>query len=62
MHALAVRMPQSKQYRALLCYARGREAHAAGRLDEASREYQQALQLDPDLAMAKQAVAELRRR
>jgi hypothetical protein len=62
LHALAAKVPQSKQYRALLCYSRGREAHAAGRTDEALLEYQRALQLDPDLAQVKQAVAELQRR
>ena len=36
LHALAARVPQSKQYRALLCYTRGREAQAAGRGDEAA--------------------------
>jgi hypothetical protein len=62
LHALAATVPQSKQYRALLCYTRGREAHAAGRADEALLEYQRALQLDPDLGQVKQAVAELQRR
>jgi len=62
LHALAAKVPQSKQYRALLCYARGREAHVAGRAEEALIEYQRALHLDPDLAQVKQAVAELQRR
>jgi hypothetical protein len=62
LHALAAKVPQSKQYRALLCYARGREAHGAGRGEEALLEYQRALQLDPDLAQVKQAVGELQRR
>jgi hypothetical protein len=62
MHALAAKIPQSKQYRALLCYARGREAQGAGRKSDALAEYQRALQLDPALALAKQAVAELQRR
>lgn len=62
LHALAARVPQSKQYRALLCFARGREAHVGGRLDEASLEYQRALQLDPDLVQAKQALGDLQRR
>ncbi len=62
LHALAARVPQSKPYRALLCYTRGREAQALGRLDDATMELQRALQLDPDLAIAKQALAELRRR
>jgi len=62
LHALAARVPQSKQYRALLCYTRGREAQAGGRNDEAVQELQRALQLDPDLQLAKQALAELQRR
>jgi len=59
LHSLASKVPASKSYRALLCYARGREAHAAGRTDEAQLEYQRALQLEPELDLAKQAVAEL---
>lgn len=62
LHALAAKVPQSKQYRALLCYARGREAHVAGRSEDALLEYQRALHLDPDLAQVKQAVTELQRR
>ena len=59
---LAAKVPQSKNYRALLGYARGREAQAAGRADEAALEFQRALELDPQLAMAKQALAEVQRR
>jgi Tfp pilus assembly protein PilF len=62
LHALAAKIPQSKQYRALLCYTRGREAQANGRTEEAQLEFQRALQLDPELAMAKQALSELTRR
>ncbi|MDB4954374.1 MAG: hypothetical protein JWO36_1943 [Myxococcales bacterium] len=62
LHALAARVPQSKQYRALLCYTRGREAQIANRGDEATLEFQRALQLDPDLAAAKEALAEIQRR
>jgi hypothetical protein len=62
LHNLAARVPQSKTYRALLGYARGREAQVAGRTDDAALEYQRALQLDPDLAMAKAALAEVQRR
>jgi hypothetical protein len=62
LHALAVRVPQSRPYRALLCYARGREAAAIGKPDDAATEYQRALQLDPELAVAKQALGELKRR
>ena len=62
LHALAAKVPQAKHYRALLCYTRGREAQAAGRTDEAVQELQRALQLDPELGLAKQALAELQRR
>lgn len=62
LHTLAAKVPQAKTYRALLCYARGREAHASGRADEAQLEYQRALQLDPALDLAGQALAELNRR
>jgi hypothetical protein len=62
LHALAARVPQSRPYRALLCYARGREAQHAGRPDDAALEFQRSLQLDPELAVAKQALAELQRR
>lgn len=62
LHNLAAKVPQAKSYRALLCYARGREAHAGGRPDEAQLEYQRALQLDPALDLAGQALAELNRR
>lgn len=59
---LAARVPQSKSYRALLGYARGREAQVAGRFEDAALEYQRALQLEPDLAMAKAALVEVQRR
>jgi hypothetical protein len=62
LHGLAARVPASKQYRALLCYTRGCEAQAAGKGEEAVMELQRALQLDPDLAQAKSALAELLRR
>ena len=62
LHALASKFPQAKPYRALLCYARGREAQAAGRADEAALEFQRALQLDPELTIARLALTELQRR
>jgi len=62
LHALAARVPQSKPYRALLCYARGREAQAAGKPEDAVLEFQRALQLDPDLRDAKTALAEIQRK
>lgn len=62
LSTLATKVPQSKNYRALLGYVRGREAQAAGRADEAALEYQRALELDPGLTMAKQALADVQRR
>jgi hypothetical protein len=62
LHALAARVPQSKQYRSLLCYTRGREAQMANRPDEATLEFQRALQLDPDLGPAKDALTEIQKR
>ena len=61
-HALAAKVPQSRRYRALLCYARGRETQAIGRADDAVLEFQRALQLDPDLELAKDAIRELQRK
>jgi hypothetical protein len=61
-HALAAKVPQSRHYRALLCYARGRETQATGRADDAAMEFQRALQLDPDLEIAKEALRELGRK
>ena len=57
--SLAERAPEMRRYRALLPYSRGREAQLAGRLDEARVELQDALQIDPDLQLAKTALAEL---
>jgi hypothetical protein len=57
--ALAARAPDVPRYRALLSYARGREAQLAHRLDEARVELQDALQIDPELQLAKTALAEL---
>ena len=61
-HALAAKVPQSRQYRALLCYARGRETQATGRNDDAAMEFQRALQLDPELQIAKDALRDLGRK
>lgn len=61
-HALAARVPQARNYRALLCYARGRETAATGRIDDAVMEFQRALQLDPDLEIAKAAIREVQRK
>jgi tetratricopeptide (TPR) repeat protein len=59
LHALAARVPADKRYRALLSYARGREQQDDGRHDEARAEFNRALQLDPDLYMAKNALQQL---
>jgi hypothetical protein len=59
LSVLVARTPGVPRYLALLCYARGREAQLAHRLDEARVELQAALQLDPELALAKTALAEL---
>lgn len=57
--ALAAKAPDTPRYRALICYARGREAQLAQRVDEARVELQDALQIDPELQLAKTALAEL---
>jgi hypothetical protein len=62
LQTLAQHRPQSKNYGALLAYARGREAQKLGRIADAALEYQRALELEPDLAMAKQALAEVKLR
>lgn len=59
LETLVARSPQSTKYRALLAYVKGREAQLDKRIDEARVELQDALQLDPDLQLAKTALAEL---
>jgi tetratricopeptide (TPR) repeat protein len=59
LHQLAARDPSSKRIRALACYARGREAQLEGRVDDARVELQDALDLDPELSLAKTALTEL---
>jgi hypothetical protein len=59
LNALAQRAPASTKIRALQAYQRGREAQLDRRIDEARVELDQALQLDPDLQLAKTALAEL---
>lgn len=59
LHQLSARDPGSKRLRALLCYARGREAQLDRRVDDARVELQEALELDPDLQLAKTALTEL---
>jgi len=59
LHQLSARDPSSKRIRALEAYARGREAQLDRRLDDARVELQDALDLDPDLQIAKTALTEL---
>jgi tetratricopeptide (TPR) repeat protein len=59
LHQLLARDPNAKRVRALMCYARGREAQLERRLDDARVELQEALGLDPDLQLAKTALTEL---
>jgi hypothetical protein len=59
LHQLSARDPTSKRIRALMCYARGREAQHERRVDDARVELQDALELDPDLQLAKTALTEL---
>ena len=56
---LSARDPSSKRVRALVCYARGRQAQLERRLDDARVELQDALDLDPELQVAKAALTEL---
>jgi curved DNA-binding protein CbpA len=59
LHQLLASEPGSKKIRALMSYARGREAQLDRRLDDARVELQDALDLDPDLQLAKTALTEL---
>ena len=59
LSGLATRSPQVVRYRALLAYSRGREAQLQQRIDVARVELEQALQLDPELQLAKTALGEL---
>jgi len=59
LHQLSARDPSSKRIRALMCYARGREAQLDRRVDDARVELQDAIELDPDLQLAKTALTEL---
>ena len=59
LETLAARQPNVPQHQALVHYAKGREAQLARRLDEARVELMDALQLDPDLQLAKTALGEL---
>jgi tetratricopeptide (TPR) repeat protein len=56
-HQLAVAAPHEPRHRAHMHYARGREALAVGRADEARAELRRALALAPDLAPARRVLA-----
>jgi hypothetical protein len=53
------KQPESARYRSLQAYSKGRKAQLAGQRDEARVELENALQLDPDLQLAKTALGEL---
>jgi Tfp pilus assembly protein PilF len=59
LDSLIASAPTVARYHAVAAYARGREAQLAQRLDEARVELNRALQIDPDLQLAKTALAEL---
>ena len=59
LSALAAMAPESRHVRALAAFAVGRQAQMERRLDDARVELQRALQLDPDLTVAKTALGEL---
>lgn len=59
LETLVARTPHSTKYQALLSYAKGRAAQLEKRIDEARVELHEALTLDPDLQLAKTALAEL---
>lgn len=60
MHRLACAVPQNKQYRAQLSYARARELLAAGDRVRAREELERALRLVPDHADAAAALSATR--
>ncbi len=59
LEVLAAKAPDVARYRALIAYSRGREAQLERRMDEARVELMDALQIDPELQLAKTALAEL---
>lgn len=59
LETLTARQPNVPRHQALIHYAKGREAQLARRIDEARVELMDALQLDPDLQLAKTALGEL---
>lgn len=59
LEVLAAQAPGVVRYRALIAYSKGREAQLAGDTGGARVELMEALQLDPDLQLARIAQAEL---
>lgn len=59
LHQLQARDPSSKRIKALMSYARGREAQLEGRVDDARVELHDAVDMDPGLQLAKTALTEL---
>lgn len=59
LETLVARQPGVPRHQALIHYAKGREAQLARRIDEARVELMDALQVDPDLQLAKTALGEL---
>ena len=59
LHQLQARDPSSKRIKALMSYARGREAQLDGRVDDARVELHDAVDMDPGLQLAKTALTEL---
>jgi tetratricopeptide (TPR) repeat protein len=62
LQQLAVMMPQTSRYRALLALARGHEAADAGELARARTEWTRAITLDPTLEDAHLALSKRRNR
>jgi hypothetical protein len=59
LHQLQACDPSSKRIKALMSYARGREAQLDGRVDDARVELHDAIDMDPGLQLAKTALTEL---
>ena len=59
LESMTARSPGMPRLRALLHYVKGREAQLGKQIDVARVELQDALQIDPDLQLAKTALAEL---
>lgn len=59
LQSLADRSPTVPRYRALVSYAVGRRAQIEGRHNDARIELDRALQIDPELQLAKSALGEL---